>query len=308
MAIQHARVLGALGQRFFCVGRSPQGVAKFTEQTGLPAQSGGVESWCHQKNRPEIRTAVVAVPVTQLSSVAGTLLRAGVKKILLEKPAGLNLKEIRKLHREAVRARASVFVAYNRRFFASTEAARRWIREDGGPVSFFFDFTEIPERVVRPERSRKILQNWFLANSSHVVDLAFHLGGRPKIIRAQAKGRLPWHPAGAVFAGTGKTETGALFAFLADWTSPGNWALEVRTVRRRLIFQPLEKLKVQTRGNSQICEVPPDQLDQHFKPGLYRQMRAFLGNHPRQTALQPLAEHLRAVQEDFLPLLGKRSG
>jgi len=136
------------------------------------------------------------------------------------------------------------------------------------------------------------------------VDLAFHLGGRPQVINARVKGALDWHPAGATFAGSGQTEAGALFSYLADWAAPGRWGVELRTAKRRLILQPMETLKVQEPDSFSIADVPLDDLDTRFKPGLYRQMQAFLGEQPEMTALQTLSDHARAVREDFLPLIG----
>jgi hypothetical protein len=153
-------------------------------------------------------------------------------------------------------------------------------------------------------RGPEILNNWFLANSSHVVDLAFHLGGPPASVDARVTGTLDWHPAGATFAGSGRTERGALFSYLADWSAPGRWGVEIRTPKRRLILQPLESLKIQEHGSFTVREVPPDDLDTRFKPGLYRQMKAFLSDRPETTALPSMSEHVRAVREHFLPLIG----
>jgi hypothetical protein len=90
-------------------------------------------------------------------------------------------------------------------------------------------------------------------------------------------GSLAWHPGGSRFAGAGKTATGALFSYLANWESAGRWGVEICTPASRLILKPLEKLQVQSRGRFDIVEVALDSdLDLRFKPGLYRQARAFL--------------------------------
>jgi len=306
MAVAHAQVLTALGRACFCVGRSTESVESFKAQTGMPGCPGGVASWALNKDRPVVDAAVVAVSLTELGAVTRTLLGAGIKRILVEKPAAINLAEIEAMDIAARAVGATIYLAYNRRFYAATEATRRIIVEDGGVSSFFFDFTEVASRTVVPGRGPDVLNNWFLANSSHVVDLAFHLGGRPRVIEARVKGSLDWHPMGATFAGSGETEGGALFSYLSDWAAPGRWGLDLRTSKRRLILQPMEALKVQELGSFAITDVPLDDLDTRFKPGLYRQMKAFLSDLPETTALQPLSEHLCAVREYFLPLIGVR--
>jgi predicted dehydrogenase len=304
MAVAHAHVLKALGRPVVCVGRSAERVDRFFSETGLQAVTGGIQSWIGRTDRPAVAGAVVAVSLPVLAQVTCALIEAGIKKILVEKPAGLTLAEIERVAALGQAAGAGVYLAYNRRFYTSVETAKRMIAEDGGVSSFFFDFTEVASRVVASGRGSDILHHWFLANSSHVVDLAFHMGGRPKVMETRVKGSLPWHPAGAVFAGSGETVNGAMFSYLADWMAPGRWGVEFRTAKRRLILQPLETLKVQELDNFSVADVPLDDHDARFKPGLYRQMEAFLSDRPEATALQPLVEHARAVREDYLPLIG----
>ena len=107
-------------------------------------------------------------------------MKNGVKRILVEKPAGTTLEEVAQVASEAENQRAEVYVAYNRRFFASTIKAQSIIAEDRGVTSFAFEFTEWSHQIVDLEKDPRVKKNWFLANSTHVVDLAFYLGGIPK--------------------------------------------------------------------------------------------------------------------------------
>ena len=117
-----------------------------------------------------------------------------------------------------------------------------------------------------------------MANSSHVIDLAFYLGGQPTELSSYTAGKLPWHPNAAIYAGAGKTENNALFSYQANWQAPGRWALEFLTSKHRLIFRPMEQLQIQQLGSVAIEPVEiDDSLDHDFKPGLYRQVQAFLG-------------------------------
>jgi predicted dehydrogenase len=86
--------------------------------------------------------AVVAVGVEELAATAIQLIEAGTRRVLVEKPGGLNTSQIRELRRVAVGHGAEVRIAYNRRFYASVNAARRMIADDGGATSCSFEFTE----------------------------------------------------------------------------------------------------------------------------------------------------------------------
>ena len=53
------------------------------------------------------------------------------------------------------------------------------IKKDGGIKSTNFEFTEISKDISNLKKSKKIKNHWLIANS-YVLDLVFHLCGRPK--------------------------------------------------------------------------------------------------------------------------------
>jgi predicted dehydrogenase len=276
MAVDYVNVLKAQDVPFKVIGRGAQSAEEFTGKTGIPVITGGLGAYL--ESGPELpEKAIVAVSVEQLGNAAMLLLARGVKNILLEKPAGLNPQEIRRVAEEAVEQKARVYVAYNRRFYAPTLKAREIIAEDGGVLSFNFEFTEWSHIIKDLKKAPGVMENWFLANSTHVVDLAFYLGGEPKETSCYIAGSLPWHPSASIFAGAGVAENGALFSYQANWEAPGRWGVEILTRKHRLIFRPMEQLHIQQIGSVAIEKVElDDELDQEFKPGLYLQTKSFL--------------------------------
>ncbi len=296
MAIAHAKALQAQGVPFEAVGRGAGSSAAFARETGVQPIEGGLARYLSAGAFEGTRPVIVAVPVPQLAEAAKQLISHGARRLLVEKPAGLDLDEIGGVAAAARTSGAAVFVAYNRRFYASVAAARTLIAEDGGVSSFHVDFSELAERIATKGKDAAILANWVLANSSHMIDLAFHLAGVPDDMNGTVSGHLPWHPAGAVFAGHGHTRNGGLFTWHADWNSAGRWGLDLRTPRRRLLLQPLEKLQVQEKSGFALTELPiDDALDRAFKPGIYRQLQAFLTDQPEQPELLRIEGHLSSV-------------
>jgi predicted dehydrogenase len=278
MAREYAKVLDGMRLGYEVIGRGHANAAAFREKTGHPAHAGGVEAFA-QAARGPARAAIVAVGIADLAPVSHALLAHGVRRILTEKPAGLDAAEVAALARAAEQANAQVHVGYNRRFHASTRRAREIIAEDGGVTSFTFEFTEWSHEIEALPTAPAIKRNWLLANSSHVIDLAFFLGGAPAVLHAHVAGGLGWHPSAAVFTGSGVAVGGALFSYHANWAAPGRWGVEVMTRRRRLILRPLEKLQIQKLASVAITEEPlDDAIDRAYKPGLYRQVEAFLGD------------------------------
>lgn len=276
MALHYAKVLQVLGVPFQAIGRSIDVCAKFAAQTGTQPMPGGLAEGLRILNGVS-QSAIVAVTVDQLTGVTQQLLGHGVRRILVEKPAGLNTAEIRATAQLAASKGADVFVAYNRRFYASTARAREIIQSDGGATSFHFEFTEWSHQIEPLPTPAHVKRRWFLANSTHVCDLAFFLCGFPAEFSAYSGGSLAWHPAGSRFVGCGISEAGVLFSYHSNWESAGRWGIEICTSKRRLYLRPLEALSEQLRG--QLAQVPlalEDQHDKTFKPGLYEQTRQFL--------------------------------
>ena len=278
MAIEYAKVLTAQSIDFVTIGRGQQACDRFSVATGAQALPGGLETFADQGLRlPE--SAIVAVGIQELASVCEYLLSHGVRRVLLEKPGGNSLREIESIASIASLGGANVYLAYNRRFYSSTRKAREIIAGDGGLTSLTFEFTEWSHEIEILPTAPAVKRNWFMANSTHVCDLAFFLGGLPARLHAEAAGALSWYPSGAIFTGSGVTDKGALFSYHANWDSAGRWGVELCTNARRLTLRPMERLFETRRGSVAMEEIPlADELDKRFKPGLYRQVEAFFNN------------------------------
>jgi len=275
LAQDYVKVLKALNTPFKVIGRGENSAAAFESAMGIPVQTGGIEKSLQKEPPPE--TAIVAVGVEQLAPVTTQLLQAGTRKILLEKPGGMNLEELQKLQLVTQSKQADVWLAYNRRFYRATRKAQEIIEVDGGATSCHFEFTEWSQKIRELQGKSDIKAVWLLANSTHVVDLAFHLCGWPNTWQSWSAGTLDWHPVAARFSGAGVTDKGTLFSYFADWESPGRWGVEVLTRKNRLILRPMEQLQLTRLGSTQIEPINiDDKLDQDFKPGLHQQTKAFL--------------------------------
>lgn len=289
MAVQYAKVLQGMEKPFVVVGRSQQSADAFNTQVGVQPLTGGVENF--SPSVQPITHAIVAVSVEQLEYSSTYLLNKGVKHLLVEKPGAMTLEAIERIQVLAQSLGASIYIAYNRRFLSSVIKARELIEEDGGVTSFNFEITEWSDTIQKIPKAEGVKENWFFANTSHVTDLAFYLGGKPRQMATFTAGDLPWHSRAARFAGAGETTDGALFSYSGDWEAPGRWAVEILTRSRRFIFKPLEKLQVQRINTVAVEAVEVDsRLDVDYKPGLYLQVEHFLTLE--KTGLCTLEEHL----------------
>tara|TARA_Y100000768_G_scaffold134859_1_gene100472 strand:+ start:1027 stop:1995 length:969 start_codon:yes stop_codon:yes gene_type:complete len=277
MAIDYHKVLKSINVNFCVVGRGVESCNKFYHETKTKPFSGGIKKYLlSEKNIP--LNAIISVGIVELKDVAIELIRSGVKNILIEKPGGLNDEELNQISEIAKKYNSKIFIAYNRRFYSSVNKAIEIINEDNGLLSFNFEFTEWTNLINPQEIPKIILQNYFFANSSHVVDLAFYVAGTPKEINTHVSGGLDWHKSGSIFSGSGISKKNALFSYRANWNSPGRWGIEFLTKSYCLILRPMEKLQIQKLNSieTEYDSTVDYSLDEKYKPGLFKQVDCFI--------------------------------
>lgn len=278
MSTEYVKVLDALDVEYTIVGRGEKSALIFEQQFGKNVIPGGLEE-VYDSLLIQPTHVIVATTLESLEENTLFLLRKGIQNILVEKPGAVDVEGMKRIAELAEKKSANVFIAYNRRFYSSVMTAQRMIEEDGGLSSFLFEFTEWTHNVKSFNKTPFQLDNWFIGNSTHVVDTAFFFGGKPKEIASFVTSHLDWHPKGSIYAGSGITDKNILFSYHANWQAPGSWKLELLTNKNRYIFRPFEKLHVQQLKSVAIEEVKiNDELDIQFKPGLFEQTRAYLFN------------------------------
>jgi predicted dehydrogenase len=189
MGREYAKVLLALKIPFRTIGRSERSCSEFEKATGAKAESIGLEA-LPREEITQFSQAIVATDTELMAAHAVLLMQCGVRKILLEKPGGVDQQDIQHVNRIAAETKSDVVIAYNRRFYAAVLELKNRIVEDGGLKSVFFDFTEWPFKIEALPYPEKVKQNWILRNSSHVIDLVFYLAGSPREFNSFSGGEL----------------------------------------------------------------------------------------------------------------------
>ena len=276
MALEYSKVLNALKIKYSVIGRGKKSAQKFISVSKIKVISGGLSNFL-DTNPACVNNAIVSVNTEELKSVTKDLINYGVRNILLEKPGGVNVDEIKDLYALVKKKKVNVKIAYNRRFYPSVIKAQEHIKRDGGVKSFNFDFTEWTNKVGKLVTNKKVLKNWFLLNSTHVVDLAFYLGGVPKNMTSYVSKNTLWNKSPSLFCGAGKTKEGAMFSYHANWKSAGRWSIELLTDKGKYTLCPLEKLFFQKKSSLKTQEIKLNpRFKEKFKPGLYKQVKAFV--------------------------------
>ena len=187
MAVDHTKVLQHFGITPTVIGRGEESAKKFKEATGLSVELGGLDTYLNKVQPSSSTYIVIAVGGEALMPILLKFLNLNFSRILIEKPAAISVQELVNEQDKLSVIQEKVFVAYNRRFYSSVLKALELIDEDGGLQSMHFEFTEWSHRIGLLQKAPGIKENWFFANSTHVVDLAFFIAGLPKDWQAYSK-------------------------------------------------------------------------------------------------------------------------
>jgi len=278
MAIEYYKVLNSLELKIEVIGRGNKSAIEFENVTAHKVDSLDLDSYL-KKNKELANYAIISVGVESLATVCNKVINHGVKNILLEKPGALDYNQIINLNNCTIKHNSNVFIAYNRRFYHSIDLLKKQIKIDGGVTSCYFDFTEWGHQIEPLKINNLIKENWLMANSTHIIDLVFHIIGSPKTISSNTVGSLKWHKRGAIFTGNGLSKNNVPFTYHANWSGPGRWSIEFITKFHKLLLCPIEKLKIVKIGSVKIEEVAElNSLDLEYKPGLYNQVNSFISN------------------------------
>ena len=278
MSVEYEKVLTGLDVKSIFIGRGESSAKIFQQKTGITPIVGGLKDFLSQSPKAPSH-AIISVGTEGLADQTLLLLNFGVKNILIEKPGSLYLEQLKEISALSKSLKNNVFIAYNRRFYKSVDEAKSIISNDGGLLSFSFEFTELSHIIKDLEKADGVKDNWVIDNSSHVIDLAFFIGGFPRDISTNVYRKLDWHSSGSIFIGNGLTKNNIPFSYHSNWESPGRWNIELMTQNYRLIFSPIEKLKIIKKGSFEIEDHICDySIDEKYKAGIFKQTKAFLNN------------------------------
>ncbi len=241
-------------------------------QYGFKPLFGGYEN--NLSNLPKMDLVIVATPVMTLLPAAQYALECGQTNILIEKPGSLYYKDLISLSEKF--PNANLRIAYNRLQYPNLHLLKEISKNEGGITSCTFTFTEWLDRIDFTKYSSSILERWGIANSLHVISMAFELIGFPKIFTPYQFGSLDWHPSGSIFVGCGISEKNIPFSYHADWNSTGRWGIEIMTSKNAYRLISLEELYM-CKKNSTVWEKVQFQVAYpNVKQGLAEQLSLML--------------------------------
>ncbi len=302
MGREYAKVLKALNISFDVFTRTKKTANIFEKEIGVKPIVDDLDG-CLNNNSCNYSHVINCVNVESLAAITKTIIESNVLNILVEKPVGISYESVKKVYEYAKKFNANVFVGYNRRYYSSSIRAQEIVNDDGGLLSVNFEFTEWKNKIDFSKYSKDVEEKWLIANSSHVIDLAFYFAGEPEKFHFYSGHNI--EPSKDIFVGSGITTNGVYFNYFANWDAPGRWGVELLTNKHRLYLRPMEKLFIQNINSVDITEVKiNDELDLDYKPGIYNEVKDFLSPAP-SNRLKTIDDQVTSLKYYFEILNGK---
>lgn len=271
MAREHAKAFAAIpGVKVAGLASRTRARAEaLAAECGIPVVADSV---AELQTRTKADLAVIAVPELAANAVAKSVF-AHPWAVLLEKPAGYDLRDAEDIA-AAARGRAQpVMVGFNRRFYSSTRTVRADLDARPGEKRFIHvqDQQSYAEarRYKHPE---KVVERFMYANSIHLIDL-IPVFARGEVTRVEPV--APWRGEETeVMVAYLEFDSGDSALYEGIWKGPGPWACSVSTPGKRWALQPLEQATYQNAGERSRHAVEPSADDTQYKPGFLLQARA----------------------------------
>ena len=123
MAIEYAKVLDAQSKEYIVIGNTEKGTVDFEKTINKKVILGGLEKWIEDNSNEnyEFYKVIVVVNENLLGSITKLLINTGFKDILVEKPGGLNLSEIKSVNSLAISIHYSIEIYLNASYIQPSE-------------------------------------------------------------------------------------------------------------------------------------------------------------------------------------------
>ena len=184
----------------------------------------------------------------------------------VEKPLGYNFKEAKEIIKISKMGLSRVYVAMNRRNYDSVLFAKKEVEKIRGSR-----FIEINDQQNFPykKNSNKIKNNWFYANSIHMIDLLISFG-RGKIFKIKKLSNFSlkkknYYICEIFFS------SGDIALYKCAWNLPGDWALNITTTKIKYSLSPLNKIFYQDLNSKKMSEIKLTSKKNLIKDGFRNQ-------------------------------------
>lgn len=193
---------------------------------------------------------------------------------LIEKPAGFNFSNAKKILILNKKRNSKILVALNRRQFESTRTVVTKLKNLNSKRVIHVTDQQDPIKALSLGQPQLVIKNWMFANSIHLIDYftlfgrgdvvhvntqKYRIGSRQKIIKAEID-----------------FSSGDVGFYTAYWNMPGPWSVSCSSGVFYWELKPLEQLSERNLDEPYPIIQSVHKKDKQFKPGLLNQAEEFI--------------------------------
>ena len=272
MGEEHVKIFSKFKKKFLLSGI----LSKKNFSARKLAKKYKIKNVCNSINDLYLKTkadlVVISVPVLETKKVCIQSFKYPWK-FLIEKPVGYNLNEAKTIFKLAEKKKQlnNILVGLNRRNYLTTLKVLEELKNNYSKRFVqIYDQQDLKNILVKKQPTL-VKKNWMFANSIHLIDY-FNILCRGKIVKIKNFHKIIKKKTNII---TSQIEfsSGDIGQYNCIWSMPGPWAVNITSQSIRYEMKPLEILKFQKRGTTQLANFNLDyKKDLGCKPGLANQV------------------------------------
>ena len=226
-----------------------------------------------EKNKKKIDGIFILVSGDQIFKISKRVLKFKIP-VFIEKPPGLNIKQLNELNNLSKKYKTSNLVGYNRRFYSIIQILKDKLKNE----KIISAHVEAHERlwILNNKRINKIiLKSWIYANTTHVLNLLLFLLGDFKKVISFKKNNFNKKYIEVNTSALIEFKNRIFTTFKSNWNVPGGWLIKIFCVKNTYILDPLEKCIVINKKFKKK-EIKSEKYDLKYKYGFYLQKKFFI--------------------------------
>ena len=226
-----------------------------------------------KKNKKDIDGIFILVSADQIFQISKKVLKFKIP-VFIEKPPGLNIKELRKLNNLSKKYKTSNLIGYNRRYYSIIQKLKNKLKNE----TIISAHVEAHERywiLKKTVKDKFILKNWTYANTSHILNLLLFLLGDFKKVISFSKNDFNKKNIEVNTSALIEFKKKIFATFKSNWNVPGGFLIKIFCIKNTYILNPIEKCIVISK-KFKTEEIKSEKYDIVNKNGFYLQAKFFI--------------------------------
>lgn len=226
-----------------------------------------------KQNKKVIDGIFILVSMDQIFITSKKILKYKIP-LFIEKPPGLDIKQLQELNFLSKKYKTSNLIGYNRRYYSVIQKVKKKLDSEN-IISAHIEAHERYWILKNKVKKKSYLQKWIYANTSHVINLLMFFLGNPKSVKTFSNNKFNIKNLRINTSAIIEFNKKIYVTFKSNWDVVGGWYIKIFSNKNTYSFSPLEQCVV-TNKKFKSTKIIPENYDKVYKAGFYSQTVFFL--------------------------------